>query len=113
MTEPCRKFYPDFGTGLGFSVRPVLASISVIEGKRILLHSKLDISGTKGRAVDHTGTATSKNFSMKDLKTRIFKLENLFFESRDTVVSRAKFTAKRGNTYRVSLCGNSNFKRPI
>ncbi|KAK0074095.1 hypothetical protein PV325_008786, partial [Microctonus aethiopoides] len=51
MTEPCRKFYPDFGTGLGFSVRPVLASISVIEGKRILLHSKLDISGTKGRAV--------------------------------------------------------------
>ncbi|KAK0070956.1 hypothetical protein PV325_013793 [Microctonus aethiopoides] len=32
---------------------------------------------------------------------------------RDTVVSRAKFTAKRGTTYRVSLRESLNFKRPL
>lgn len=49
ITDFCRKFCKENETARLLARRPVVSEISAVEWKRILLHSKFDISKTNGR----------------------------------------------------------------
>lgn len=49
MTDFCRKFSAENETARQLARRPVVSEISAVEWKRVLLHSKFDISKTNSR----------------------------------------------------------------